>query len=179
MKKNLFTIGILLVAVLFSACAAPSTVSPSAGSSQPSGNYQGMPSATVDGYVKDVETALSAQDTKITQTELKTIFPTLNGWSQAITFEGTGKDFGGLMTVASKIEQMLTGKGWVVENQLAANGPTGLAAGYHKDKGLAIIVVDWKPAADVQVDMNKPIESQNIPPEKQVFTVKLVLATLP
>ncbi|MCX5970516.1 MAG: hypothetical protein NTV14_03295 [Coprothermobacterota bacterium] len=42
-----------------------------------------------------------------------------------------------------------------------------------------MIEVNWVPASDVQVDPNQPIEAQNIPANKQIYTVRLLLAVQP
>ncbi|MCX5973752.1 MAG: hypothetical protein NTU59_03590, partial [Coprothermobacterota bacterium] len=71
------------------------------------------------------------------------------------------------------------GLGWTEDIAFAADGPMGSIRGFRKDKAIAVIDVSWAPFGGVQVDPNKPIEAQNIPADKQLYTVLLLLAVQP
>ncbi len=102
-----------------------------------------------------------------------------SGWGQAIITEGTGNDFASPATTAQILATILEGKGYQEDMAYAADGPTGTQRGFTKDKGLAMIDVNWKPAEDVVIDPNQPIEAQDIAPEKMMYSVKVLLATKP
>lgn len=186
---------LLGVALLLSACAGggPATTTSASPTPSTSGTkFQGMPSATVDAIYKEVQTALGVAEMKIAQEgftlELGAntavvkagleILPTTN-WGQVFVAGGTGANFASASQTAQKMATVLQGLGWTEDIAFAADGPMGSVRGFRKDKAIAVIDVSWVPASDVQVDPNQPIEAQNIPAAKQIYTVRLLLAVQP
>ncbi len=184
---------LLGVALLLSACAGGGPATPATTTPSSSGaKFQGMPSATVDAIYKEVQTALGVTEMKIAQEGFTLtlgtntavvqagleILPTTD-WGQVIIAAGTGVNFPSASETAQKIATVLQGLGWTEDNAFAADGPMASFRGFRKDKAIAVIDVGWVPTSDVQVDPNKPIEAQNIPAAKQIYTVRLLLAVQP
>ena len=186
---------LLGVALLLSACAGGGPATPTSVSPTPSTSgtkFQGLPSATVDAIYKEVKAALGVADMEIAQEGFTLaqgtdtavmkagleILPTTN-WGQVIIAGGTGVNFAGTGQTVQKIATILQGLGWTEDITFAADGQTGSVRGFRKDKAIAVIDVSWIPFGDVQVDPNKPIEAQNIPADKQLYTVRLLLAVQP
>jgi ABC-type glycerol-3-phosphate transport system substrate-binding protein len=180
------TIALLLgLALLLSACGGASTTpttSPTTGSPSPTGtdevHFIGLPSANVDAIFAEIKAALN-MDLKINQEDFVDSISGDSGWGQAIVVEGTGNDFAGPAITAQILATILEAKGYQEDMAYAADGPTGTQRGFTKDKGLALIDVNWKPADDVVLDPNQPIEAQSIVPEKMLYSVKVLLATKP
>lgn len=176
------TIALLLgLALLLTACGGTSTT-PTTSAPSPTGtdevHFQGLPSADVDAIFAQIKSALN-MDLTIKQEDFVDAIGGGSGWGQAILTEGTGNDFAGPAITAQILATILEGKGYQEDMAYAADGPTGTQRGFTKDKGLAMIDVNWKPAADVVIDPNQPIEAQDIAPEKMLYSVKVLLATKP
>lgn len=186
---------LLGVALLLSACAGGGPATPTSVPATPSASgtkFQGMPSATVDAIYKEVQTALGVAEMKIAQEGFTLtlgsntaivkagleILPTTS-WGQVIIAGGTGVNFSSASDTTQKMAAVLKGLGWTEDMAFAADGPMGSVRGFRKDKAIAVIEVNWVPASDVQVDPNQPIEAQNIPANKQLYTVRLLLAVQP
>ena len=185
MKISKTFILLLGLALSLSACGGTSTTpttGPTTGSPSPTGtgevHFQGLPSADVDSVFAEIKSALN-MDLKINQEDFVDSIGGGSGWGQAIVVEGTGNDFASPAITAQILATILEGKGWKEDIAYAADGPTGTQRGFTKDKGLAMIDVNWKPADDVMIDPNQPIEAQDIAPEKMLYSVKLLLATKP
>jgi hypothetical protein len=165
-----------------SSTPSPSTSVPptssAAPTTAPSGPYIGLPSAIVDGIYALMKGNLGV-DVTIAQEDFYDSISKQGGWGQALNATGTGNDFASPAITAQILATILENEGWKVDPQLAADGPMGTALGYRKDKALALIEVNWQPDSSITVDPSKPIESQEIPLDKQLYSVKLSLATLP
>lgn len=182
MKISKTIVLLLGLALLLSACGGTSTT-PTTGSPSPTGtgavHFQGLPSADVDAIFAEIKAALN-MDLTIRQEDFVDTISGDSGWGQAIITEGTGNDFASPpATTAQILATILEGKGYQEDMAYAADGPTGTQRGFTKDKGLAMIDVNWKPAEDVVIDPNQPIEAQDITPEKMMYSVKVLLATKP
>ncbi len=183
---------------LLAACAssAPSVVSPTTGSppASPSstpppstttpplrptqgGPYIGLPADFVDSILAIMKANLGVE-VIVTQENFHDPVLEKDGVGQVLTAQGTGNDFASPAITAQIIASILENDGWKVAPQLQADGPTGTSLGYRKDKALALIEVVWSPAEGVTVDPNQPIEAQEIPPDQQLYKVRLSLATL-
>lgn len=181
MKISKTIVLLLGLALLLSACGGtsttPTTVLPS-----PTGtgavHFIGLPSADVDAIFAEIKSALD-MDLTIKQEDFVDTISGDSGWGQAIITEGTGNDFASPATTAQILATILEGKGYQEDMAYAADGPTGTQRGFTKGKGLAMIDVNWKPAEDVVIDPNQPIEAQDIAPEEMMYSVKVLLATKP
>ena len=185
MKTMKVVIVLLGLALLLSACGGTSTTptaTPSTGLPSPTETgevlFQGLPSADVDSIFAEIKSALN-MDLKINQEDFVDSIGGGSGWGQAIVVEGTGNDFAGPAITAQILATILEGKGYQEDMAYAADGPTGTQRGFTKEKGLAMIDVNWKPAEDVVIDPNQPIEAQEIAPEKMNYSVKVLLAIKP
>ncbi|MCX5973606.1 MAG: hypothetical protein NTU59_02805 [Coprothermobacterota bacterium] len=185
MKISKTVVLLLGLALLLSACGGTSTTptaTPSTGLPSPTETgevlFQGLPSADVDSIFAEIKSALN-MDLKINQEDFVDSIGGGSGWGQAIVVEGTGNDFTSPGITAQILTTILEGKGWKEDMAYAADGPTGTQRGLTKNKALALIDVNWKPADDVVIDPNQPIEAQDITPEKMLYSVKLLLATKP
>lgn len=99
-----------------------------------------------------------------------------SGTACQLTTKGTGQDFGSFGEVADKIRALLIEQGWTEDQSYLADGPTGTGAGFHKGSALAVMLVEWSPAPEVQCPADQPISACEVPPAQQIFDISLSLA---
>ncbi len=140
--------------------------------------YIGLHSRIVDSLCDDLRRALRV-DIAIPQVDFTDPVTGRSGWGQALTAEGTGEDFTSLHATAQKIIRVLEEDGWVIDHAYQADGPTGTQSGFKKENALALMTVRWEPADDLEINLEQPIEEQDIPAQKILYEVQVILATLP
>ncbi|MBV9786978.1 MAG: hypothetical protein JOZ51_02305, partial [Chloroflexi bacterium] len=188
-RQGLIIIHIVLTLLTLSACAssAPAVsetpvanVSPAAQATQTAPTVE---STTSDGLrpiaTTDCETlrvALAEQlATPLAQANTPFSDPISgkSGTACQLTARGTGQDFGSFVEVADKIRATLIEQGWTEDQAYLADGPTGTGAGFHKNSALAVMLVEWSPAPEVQCPADQPISACEVPPAQQIFDISL------
>lgn len=185
-RQCLTIIHVVLTLLALSACAASAPavsetpeaeVSPIAQAAQTEQSGSLRPLASADCVV--LRTALSQRlAAEILQANEPFSDPIKGGSGSAchLTAKGTGKEFGSFVEVAEKIRATLIEQGWTEDQSYLADGPTGTAAGFHKDTALAVMSVGWSPAPEVQCPAGQPISACQVAPEQQIFDISLNLA---
>lgn len=191
-RQGLIIIHIVLTLLALSACAssAPAAsetpvadVSPTAQATQtaqpaestPSGSLRPIASADCETLRAALARQLAAE---IAQADAPFSDPISgkSGTACQLTAKGTGQDFGSFGEVADKIHALLIEQGWTENQSYLADGPTGTGAGFHKGSALAMMLVEWSPAPEVQCPADQPISACEVPPAQQIFDISLSLA---
>jgi hypothetical protein len=68
---------------------------------------------------------------------------------------------------------MLAEQGWTEDPQLAADGPTGTAAGYRKEDQICLAAASWVPDPSANCPADQPISACALTPEQQLYTITL------
>lgn len=89
---------------------------------------------------------------------------------------GTGEQFESHTTVAQQVGTLLASRGWAVDNQYAADGPTSTVQGYRSGDMLALVTSGWQPAPDISCPADQPISSCDVPPAKRMFSIVVNIA---
>ncbi len=100
------------------------------------------------------------------------------GESCQLTATGTGVQFTNMVDTAALIRQTLSDSGWTVDEQYAADGPTGTMGGLRRDNQLAAYNVEWSPASGVTCPADQPISAcaETLTPEQMDYTITIDLA---
>ena len=98
-----------------------------------------------------------------------------------ITAVGTGLDFESFRTgsedlfwtLFEELKAMLTAQGWQEDTTYQLDGPTGTGTGFHKERGLCLLIVGWEPSEDADCPTDQPIYACELTPEQQIYTIVL------
>jgi len=98
-----------------------------------------------------------------------------------ITASGTGLDFESFRTgsedlfwtLFEELKAMLTAQGWQEDTTYQLDGPTGTGTGFHKERGLCLLIVGWQPSEDADCPTDQPIYACELTPEQQIYTMVL------
>lgn len=95
-----------------------------------------------------------------------------------ITATGTGRNFNSIPDLASSLNTMLTGQGWVADNRYAADEPEGKVSGFRKDDGLAVLEVKSALAKSVSCPDHVAIATcyEQAKPEQILYRITLKAA---
>jgi hypothetical protein len=85
----------------------------------------------------------------------------------------TGQQFQSPSAVITALGAMLQEDGWTEDPLLGAGGPTGIGAGYRKDKQLCMAGAIWRPDAAANCPQDQPISACPVTPEQQLYTITL------
>jgi putative hemolysin len=89
------------------------------------------------------------------------------------TVTGTGEQFESPGAVVSTLGGMLEEQGWAVDPMLAADSPTGTAAGYRKGDQICVAAATWQPDDSANCPADQPISACPVTPEQQLYTITL------
>ena len=89
------------------------------------------------------------------------------------TVTGTGEQFESPYAVVTILGGMLEEQGWTVDPMLAADGPTGSAAGYRKGDQICMAAAVWQPDDSANCPPDQPISACPVTPEQQLYTISL------
>ena len=203
-RQGLIIIHMVLTLLALSACASsapavsetPAAASPSALATQTA--EAASPSALATQTAQTAESTTSGSLRPIASADCETLRAALaqqlaaeitqadapfndpitgkSGTACHLTAKGTGQDFGSFVEVADKIRALLIEQGWTEDQSYLADGPTGTGSGFHKDGALAMMIVEWSPAPEVQCPADQPISACEVPPAQQIFDISLSLA---
>ena len=100
------------------------------------------------------------------------------GESCQLTVTGTGAQFTNMVDTAALIRQTLSDNGWTVDEQYAADSPTGTMGGLRRDNQLAAYSVQWQPGAGVTCPADQPISAcaETLTPEQMDYRITVDLA---
>lgn len=147
---------------------AASATTAEAAATAPAGPYMPIPADACQTLKTDAETAL-----KVTFVQSEAPFfdyvSQEGGAGCLLTAQGTGADFESPVAVVNALQAAFVG--WTVDQQYAAGGPTGDAAGMTRDQALMLISAQWTPAPDANCPNDQPIAACKLTPEQQLYTV--------
>jgi hypothetical protein len=92
-----------------------------------------------------------------------------------ISATGTGVEFSNFVDVAQRLREILMVEGWNENQAYLADAPTGTASGFEKEGQLALVSVFWEPTAEAACPDDEPINSCDVEPSQQLFTVIIEL----
>jgi len=103
------------------------------------------------------------------------------GTSCQATASGTGLDFESFRTASEDLfwtlfqdlKAMLTAQGWQEDMMYQLDGPTGTGTGFHKERGLCLLIVGWEPSEDADCPTDQPIYACELTPEQHIYTIVL------
>ncbi len=90
-----------------------------------------------------------------------------------VTATGTGEQFKSPQAAADTLAGVLTSRGWTLDPQLAAGGPTGTGSGFRKGNQICLAGAIWVPDAAANCPKDQPISACQVAPAQQLYTVTL------
>lgn len=98
-----------------------------------------------------------------------TDFEMNRGTACQVRAQGNGLTFAGVGETAQAIDAILVPLGWTLGN--GADGPTGTGREYTLGDLVAVVFVQWKPAADANCPKDQPISACPLTPGQKLYTV--------
>ncbi len=98
-----------------------------------------------------------------------TDFELYRGTACQMRADGNGITFAGVGETAQAIDNILVPLGWIPGN--GADGPTGTGREYTLGDLVAIVFVQWKPAADANCSQDQPISACPLTPGQKLYIV--------
>ncbi|MBN1993048.1 MAG: hypothetical protein JW953_10120 [Anaerolineae bacterium] len=97
-----------------------------------------------------------------------------SGLGCALEASGTGLEFKSAPEVMNQLRGALAG--WTENPTYQADGPTGTAMAFTRDKALLLVNVDWQPSPDANCPQDQPISACPLKPEQQLYMIKVQAA---
>ncbi len=94
----------------------------------------------------------------------------------AVRAMGTGNDFASPSAVGQQVADKLVELGWTVDNNYAADGPTGTVVAFDKEDQICLLDASWSPSPDANCPEDQPIASCELTPDQKMFDVILTCA---
>jgi hypothetical protein len=148
------------------------------GTASGAGTYTAVSDAECTEIQGQLSTALGVEVNRTTGVASFADLSGGTGESCQLTVSGTGAQFTNMVDTAALIRQTLSDNGWTVDEQYAADGPTGTMGGLRRDNQLAAYNVQWQPAAGVECPTDQPISAcaETLTPEQMDYTITVDLA---
>lgn len=149
--------------------ATPATGEASAGDLQP------LPTEACQAMAAELGGALGAEP-EVAQAPWPQDADGASGTGCAITFMGTGADFGSLPEVSDALRSTLETEGWTEDPASAADGPTGTSFRVTMGSEVGVVSAGWEPSSDADCPEDQPIAACELAPEQQLYTIQASFA---
>ena len=158
-----------------SAISSPTTVDLVA--QRPTDRFQPLPANICDRLRVQMAERLKVKVT-LTTASFEDQITQRKGTGCQLTATGTGRNFNSIPDIASSLNKMLAGQGWVADNRYAADEPEGKLSGFRKDDGLALLEVKSALTNSVNCPDNVAIATcyEQAQPEQILYHITLKAA---
>ncbi len=141
-------------------------------------SWEPLPSDECDPLRDSIEEQVGGDATTSDDEEFTHGASGASGTGCTLVLEGTGDDYENFVAIARTIEEVLTSNGWTQNTRLLADGPTGTAAGYEKDRALALVSVAVEPEEGVACPTDQPISTcfEELEPSQLRYRTEVIFA---
>ncbi len=174
---TLSTVGLVVIALLTAACDGFLGTSPDAEPTIPvtarevRTDLQPLSPQQCDGLANSLKQLGAPVTTE--QTPFQDQIAGNVGTGCQITASGTAVQFVSPQAVADRVRAFMTAQSWQEDSGYTADGPTGTATAFRKDRSMCLFSASWNLSPDVVCPPNQPVSECKAPAEKQIYSILL------